>query len=165
VEGKAEVAEADARAIPLDDGFADLVTLLDVVEHLAPAELDATLAEAYRVLRRRGRVLVHTMPNRSIYELTYRLQRAWRAGRRARWPADPRNDHERRMHVNEQTVSSLRRSLRRAGFRPARATLGQWVYTDFVPEVGAKATYGRLARRRLTARLGAADIWGEGTRP
>lgn len=161
---RAHVVMCDARAVPMPDGCADLVMMLDVAEHLAPAELGATLKEVHRLLRRGGRVFVHTMPNRSIYEVTYRLQRASRPRARRHWPRDPRNEFERRMHVNEQTVARLRRSLRTAGFRPSEVKLGEWIYTDFVPDPAARSLYARLARHRLTARFGAANIWGEGTK-
>ena len=156
---RAEVLQADARALPVADATADLVTLLDVVEHLAPAELDAALAEARRVLRPGGRLLVHTFPSRTLYEVTYRLQRALTPRRRRAWPADPRNDLERRMHVNEQTVRSLRAALRRAGLVAVDVAPGAMVYDAFVPDERARRLYGRLARRRLTRRLGAADLW------
>src|SRR3954469_12990788 len=57
-----ELLLADARAIPPGGGVARLATLLDVAEHLAPEELSRTLAEAHRLLRRGGRLLVHTFP-------------------------------------------------------------------------------------------------------
>ena len=162
---RAEVHLADARALPVEDGVGDLVTLVDVVEHLAPDELARTLSEARRVLKPGGRVVIHTMPNRSIYNITYRVQRRLRPGRSRRWPADPRNEFEHRMHVNEQTVGSLRRALAGAGFAPARVWLGDWIYTDFVPDERAKRLYHRLARMRLTERLGKADLWAIGTKP
>ena len=165
VTDRAEVLLADARRIPLEDATADLVTMLDVVEHLAPAELDASLREAHRILQPGGRILIHTFPSRTVYDVTYRLQRALHPTRRRTWPRDPRNEFEHRMHVNEQTVTALRRSLRRAGFRPATASLGQWVYTDFVPDEGARKLYGRLASIPPLRRLGIADLWGEGTKP
>jgi SAM-dependent methyltransferase len=162
---RAQVLHVDARRIPLDDEICDLVTLVDVVEHLAPEELDHTLAEAFRLLKPGGRVLVHTMPSRTIYAVTYRLQRILRPGRARSWPRDPRNDYERLMHVNEQTVSSLGKALRGAGFRPAAATVGLWIYTDFVPEERAKRLYHWLARVPLVNRLGIGDLWGHGTKP
>lgn len=161
----ASVFMADARAIPLRGDVADLVTMIDVVEHLAPDELALTLREAFRVLRPGGRIVIHTTPSRTIYETTYRLLRSSRARWRRTWPADPRNDYERAMHVNEQTVTSLGRTLRHAGFRPARATLGLQVYTQHVPDARAKRVYHLLAKVPLLARLGVADIWARGVKP
>ena len=161
----AEVIQADARAIPLDDGIADLVTMVDVVEHLSPDELHATLGEAFRLLRPGGRFFAHTMPNRSVYDLTYRVQRLLVPGRRRRWPSDPRQDFEHEMHVNEQTVTSLRRALRRVGFRPVDVRLGQWIYADFVPDDRARRLYHLLARTRVTARLGVWDLFATAHRP
>jgi ubiquinone/menaquinone biosynthesis C-methylase UbiE len=162
---RAEVLLADARRIPLDDGTADLVTMLDVVEHLAPRELDQTLSEAFRLLRPGGRILAHTFPSRTIYDVTYRLQRGLHPRRRRTWPVQPRVEYELLMHVNEQTVATMRRSLRRAGFSQCRGRLGEWVYTDFVPEERAKQLYRRLAHIPLVNRLGVANIWGEGVKP
>ncbi|MBA3299842.1 MAG: methyltransferase domain-containing protein [Thermoleophilaceae bacterium] len=165
LDDRASVVLADARAVPLPDGEADLVTLLDVVEHLSPVELDTALAEALRLLRPGGRVFVHTMPNRLVYDVTYRVQRALWPPRWTRWPAEPRSAVERTMHVNEQTVRSMRRALRRAGFSAVRGHYGQWLHTSFVPSERARRLYPRLARRRLTAPLGACDLFAEATKP
>lgn len=162
---RASVLMADARAIPIRDTFADLVTMLDVVEHLAPAELAVTLTEALRILRPGGRIVIHTTPSRTIYSFTYRLLRWSRPRRWRTWPSDPRNDYERTMHVNEQTVRSMRKALRKAGFDPAQASLGRWIYTDHVPEERAKRVYHLLAKLPLLDRFGVADIWGRGVKP
>jgi ubiquinone/menaquinone biosynthesis C-methylase UbiE len=165
MEDRAEAHLADARGAPVDTASADLVTLLDVVEHLAPAELDDVLFEARRVLRPGGRVFVHTFPTRTVYDVTYRLQR-WACPRRRRaWLADPRDEHERLLHVNEQTRRSLRGVLRRAGFEPVRVWPGQWIHTDFVPEERARRLYHLLARHRLTASLGIANLFALAWRP
>jgi hypothetical protein len=102
------------------------------------------------------------MPNRAIYTVTYRVIRALRGHA---WPADPRNDLERRMHVNEQSLGSLRRSLRSAGFTGVRATLGHQVYDAFLPEPAARTWLHRLAAHRPTARLGRADLWAHAVAP
>jgi ubiquinone/menaquinone biosynthesis C-methylase UbiE len=164
IRGNAEVILADARRVPLDDGLADLVTLLDVVEHLTVAELDGALAEAYRLLRPGGRLLAHTFPTRTVYDV-YRWQRRLVPGRRRRWPANPRHPLENLMHVNEQTVRSLRAALRRAGFREPTATLGAWVFTDFVPSRAGKQLYKIFAKFPPTRPLGVANLWGEGVKP
>ena len=165
LDDRASIALADARAIPLPDGEADLVTLVDVVEHLGPAELDVTLSEARRLLRPGGRVFIHTMPNRLIYDVTYRVQRAAWPPRWRRWPAEPRTEVERTMHVNEQTVRSMRRTLRDAGFAAVHAEHGEWLHTAFVPSERARWIYPLLARWRLTAPLGACDLFAEGVKP
>ena len=162
---RAEVLLADARRLPVDDDVADLVTMLDVVEHLIPEELDRALLEARRVLRPGGRLMIHTFPSRTVYEITYRLQRLSRPSRWRSWPRNPRNETELKMHVNEQTIGSLRRSLERAGFADPDVTTGQWIHTTFLPDERARRTYHRLAARRLTKRLGAADIWADAVAP
>lgn len=162
---RAEVLLADGRRVPVADGEADLVTLLDVVEHLTPEELTAVLGEAHRILRPGGRVFIHTFPTRTVYDVTYRWQRRLRPRRRRSWPADPRQEIERRLHVNEQTRRSLRTALRRAGFRPVRVATGEWVFDEFVPDPAARPLYGRLAAFRPTRHLGAADLWATAWRP
>lgn len=163
--GSAQILLADARAMPVPDAEADLVTMIDVIEHLSAAEQADALREAYRVLRPGGRILIHTMPNRLIYDVTYRVQRSLRPRRWRTWPSDPRNRHERLMHVGEQTARSLRRSLAATGFDRRRVSHGKWVYTDFVPDRPARVTYHRLASHRMTAALGSADLWAEAIRP
>jgi ubiquinone/menaquinone biosynthesis C-methylase UbiE len=165
VADRAEVLLADARSIPLDDGLADVVTLLDVVEHLAPAELAGSLAEAHRLLRPGGRLLIHTFPTSTIRKV-YRLQRLAVPGRRRRWPVDPRHPLEVSMHVNEQTARRLGRAVRAAGFE-ATPELGEWVWTDYVPasDERAKRLYHRLAKLPLTRRFGVSNLWCLGTKP
>ncbi len=82
-----------------------------------------------------------------------------------RWPADPRNDAERAMHVNEQTLPSLRRALRRAGFVDVHVELGQWVHTDHLPAGRGARVVHRLARTPGLRRLGVADLFATGTAP
>ncbi|HVV75211.1 MAG TPA: class I SAM-dependent methyltransferase [Mycobacteriales bacterium] len=164
VADRATVTIADARRLPLPDGCADLVFMIDVIEHLAPEELTATFAEAHRVLLPGGRLFAHTFPTRTIYDVTYRTMRwAARAAGRS-WPADPRNDYEHRMHVNEQTRRRLRRSLRGVGFDQPGVSFGQWVYTDFVPSPRARSAYEMMARHRVTAPLAVADLWVDARR-
>jgi ubiquinone/menaquinone biosynthesis C-methylase UbiE len=162
---RAEVVLADARAIPLPDAQADLAMLLDVVEHLSPQELESALREVLRLLKPGGRVFVHTMPNRLIYDLTYRVQRAVWPPRWRNWPAQPRRPVELTMHVNEQTLGSMRRALRRAGFTDVHGEHGRWIHTSFIPDERARRLYPRLASRRLTAPLGACDLFAQAVKP
>lgn len=161
----ASVILADARALPFADGEFDVVTMLDVIEHLTVPEQASVLAEVRRVLRPGGRLLVHTAPNRLIYEVTYRLQRALAPWRLRSWPRQPRHHYELTMHVGEHSARSLRRALRGAGFDPLEVTHGEWVYESFVPDEAARRLYWRLAAHRLTRPLGVADLWGVAVRP
>jgi ubiquinone/menaquinone biosynthesis C-methylase UbiE len=156
---------ADARRVPAADESFDLVTMLDLVEHLTPAELTAALAEARRALRPGGRIFIHTAPNATVYELTYRIHRRARPGRSRRWPEDPRNAYERAMHVNEQTVGSLRRTLRQAGFDRASVKPGRWVHTDFIAEERPRRLYRALARVPGARRLAVFDLFATASRP
>ena len=156
------VIQGDARQLPFEDDSFDLVTMLDVVEHLAPAELAMALAQARRVLRPGGHLFVHTAPNRLVYDVTYRLQRFSRPGRLRAWPAQPRNDYELRMHVNEQRLGSLRRALRCAGFVGVDVELGVWVHTKFVPEPRYERLYRGLARLPWLRRFGVVELYGRG---
>jgi ubiquinone/menaquinone biosynthesis C-methylase UbiE len=153
----------DARALPLPDGCADLALMLDIVEHLSPTELAAALRDVRRVLAPGGRLFIHTIPTRTIYEVTYRLQRILLPWRLRTWPRNPRNDYENLMHINEQTLRGLRQSLRDAGFSPVRVWFGDWVYTDHVHSSGAKRTYRLLSRWRVTRPLGVANLFAEAT--
>jgi SAM-dependent methyltransferase len=157
VADRARIQLGDVRATGLPGGEADVVTLLDVVEHLAGAELAATLAEARRLLRPGGRIVVHTLPNRLLYDITYRIQRL----AHPRWPRDPRGELERQMHVNEQTRGSLRRALRGAGFGDVSVVYGDWRLDHL--EQAAGRLWRRLAANPVTRPLGAADLWACGT--
>ena len=161
---RAGVLHCDARAVPLPAGAADVVTFCDVVEHLTPDELADALGEANRLLRPGGRVFVHTFPTRTIYDVTYRTLRIV-LGRWRRWPRDPRNEHERTMHVNEQTRSSLRRALHHTGFDPVDVWRGDAVYVDFLPGERAKHLYRRLAAHRPTRPLAVANLFASARKP
>jgi cyclopropane fatty-acyl-phospholipid synthase-like methyltransferase len=160
----AEVLLADARELPLPDREADLVTMIDVIEHLDSSEQAQVLREAHRVLAPGGRILIHTLPNRLIYDVTYRIQRALTPRRRRAWPRDPRHGFEHELHVGEQSARSLRRSLRSAGFEAVDVRHGEMIYAEFVPDRRARATYYRLAAHRLSAPLGSADLWASARR-
>ena len=165
VTDKAEVQLADARAVPVGDDTADLVTMVDVVEHLAHDELRSSLRETHRILKPGGRIFIHTMPSRTLYDVTYKWQRRLVPGRSRRWPANPRiHELEVLMHVNEQTLGSLRRYLTDAGYIDVRVNVGRMMYTDFVPDEKAKRLYRLLARLPVLNRFGIADLFAEGTK-
>jgi len=160
---RARVVQADVRDTGLASAQADVVTLLDVVEHLTPAEIDQALAEVHRLLVPGARIVIHTLPNRLVYDVTYRLQRLARPSRWRSWPRQPRQPLELEMHVNEQTRGDLRRSLGRAGFHDVEVAYGEW-RLDHLQEPVERLSR-RLGRYRLTRPLGAADLWACARRP
>ena len=121
-DGAIGVYQANAQQLPFPDAAFDRALLLDIVEHLYPRELDHMLAEAYRVLKPGGRIIVHTAPNVWYDRYAYPWVRGVRRllGQGAAYPKNPRaflvpaNVH---VHVNEQSGLSLWRTLRHAGFR------------------------------------------------
>jgi SAM-dependent methyltransferase len=114
------VYQADAKRLPFPAHFFDRVLMFDLVEHLHPWELDQALAEARRVLRLGGRLIIHTAPNEWYDHWAYPVVRLVRRlmGQGGRYPRDPRAIIPANLdvHVNEQSVLSLWRVLRRAGF-------------------------------------------------
>jgi len=137
------VLQADAKALPFGAAVFDRVLMFDLVEHLWPWELDRALAEARRVLRPGGQLVIHTAPNAWYDRYAYPLVRLVRClmGQGARYPANPRAlvPANLDVHVNEQSGLSLWRVLRRAGFRPR-------VWLDTPPQHRRESWVLRLAR-------------------
>jgi cyclopropane fatty-acyl-phospholipid synthase-like methyltransferase len=120
-EGGARVGLADAKLLPFASRSFDRVLMFDLVEHLRPWELQQALAEARRVLRPRGRLIIHTAPNAWYDRYAYPVVRFVRTlmGEGEHYPRDPRalTPANLDVHVNEQSALSLRDALNRAHFR------------------------------------------------
>jgi len=119
--GKMSVLQCDAKHLPFPDNHFDRVLCFDVVEHLYPWELHQSLLEVSRVLKPDGKLVVHTAPNRWYDKYAYPAVRIVRSlmGQGKNYPRNPRqfgvavNEH---VHVNEQDLFSMRRTLSDAGF-------------------------------------------------
>lgn len=108
---------ADAKRLPFAEASFDKLLMLDIVEHLYPWELVEALREAWRVLAFGGQLIIHTAPNRWYYQFGYPLYRMFERLRGRQLPHNPRSRFPfHYLHVNEQDILRLRRSLRRAGF-------------------------------------------------
>jgi SAM-dependent methyltransferase len=119
---KIGVYQADAKQLPFPSSQFDRVLMFDVVEHLYPWELQRALLEVHRVLTPTGRLIIHTAPNRWYDQFAYPLVRFVRRlmGQGAHYPRDPRALNvavNTEVHVNEQDILRLRRTLKKAGFR------------------------------------------------
>lgn len=126
--GKYGLARADAKLLPFAADAFDRVLMFDVVEHLHPWELDACLAEVWRVLKPSGRIVVHTAPNRWYDAYAYPVVRTVRTmmGQGQRYPKNPRAlnvEINTEVHVNEQDILRMRRYLTRASFQNVKVWL------------------------------------------
>jgi len=114
--------KADAQDLSMfEDNAFDLVTLLDTLEHIEHPTI--ALSEAFRVLKRRGFLIV-TTPNASLmFRIIWYL---WtRLGMGTYWETCP---HVRTYSLWKPTHSgtSLVDLLRDVGFKPERTMLTNW---------------------------------------
>jgi ubiquinone/menaquinone biosynthesis C-methylase UbiE len=128
------LVRGEATLLPFNDRTFDSVILADIVEHLHQWQLALLYPECHRVLRPTGRLLIHTWPNKwhtkYTYPLVARLSRLMGTGR----PLDHRKPHDAIMHVNEQSLSSLRADLFKAGFSIERSWCEHDCSFSFRPE-------------------------------
>ena len=125
---KAQAIWVSGKRLPFADDSFGVVFFLDVAEHLYPEELGEMLVEIRRVLKPDGRLVVHTAPNRDWLEGGYKYftryanflasKLIWEPVFRTKlmYSKDPRNNIDKKVHVNEQSVESLRQSLKNSGF-------------------------------------------------
>jgi 2-polyprenyl-3-methyl-5-hydroxy-6-metoxy-1,4-benzoquinol methylase len=158
--------QMDVKALQFDDAFFDCVFMMDVVEHLYPAELARAYDELARTMRPGGRLIVHTSPNKIFESKVYpnwsrRVnQAALRASRLLRvndglfnetmLPTArefPHDAWERAMHINEQSLDGLKAEVQRHGFVVRSAEFWE------PPSRG-----GYFASRRLNAELAVLDF-------
>jgi ubiquinone/menaquinone biosynthesis C-methylase UbiE len=122
----ADLRRGDVTALPWEDASFDRILFSDVIEHLDPPQTVPALREFHRVLRPGGYLIVHTAPNRLFMNVGWPLTRPFVRLLGHRDVAD-RVDHwfgiAEEYHVNEQSVHSLRRAMRTAGFSQPRVWL------------------------------------------
>jgi 2-polyprenyl-3-methyl-5-hydroxy-6-metoxy-1,4-benzoquinol methylase len=163
---RTHVQQMDVKALQFDNGFFDAVFMMDVVEHLYPAELAQAFDELHRTMRPGGRLIMHTSPNttfervvypnysRRVNQVALTVSKLLRINDRlfneTMLPTSPEFPHdtfERTMHINEQSRDGLRAEVERHGFR---------VQSSEYWEPPAKGGY--FSGRRLNLELKALDF-------
>jgi 2-polyprenyl-3-methyl-5-hydroxy-6-metoxy-1,4-benzoquinol methylase len=98
----------------ISEGPFDRIFMLDLVEHLHDWELNELLQHCRKLLKPEGQIIIHTLPNRWLYEITYRrilrLAMPW-------LPVDPRSEKEKTIHINEMSITHLHRLLMSNGLK------------------------------------------------
>jgi len=121
----------DAKKLTFEDSFFDIVILTDVVEHLYPEELEKVFKEIKRVLKKDGKVIIHTAPNKWFNNFGYKYYSypvsslfifLWNKLLNKSYPniakpQDLRTDSHAIMHINEPTYFSLRTLYKKYNFR------------------------------------------------
>lgn len=115
--------------LPFVDESFDVIFFLDVWEHIYPEQMDKLLKEFYRILKKEGRIVIHTAPNKRFLDVgfpkyTYYfnyfinkiIYRTFYKKDMARFQINPRSDYEKIMHINEQTKESVETNLKKFGF-------------------------------------------------
>ena len=117
------LVNSDATRLGFPDQTFDCIFLMDIVEHLYPDQLLSCFQECHRILKGDGKLLVHTSPNRWYNDFGYPwweqpvnkiLNRLFKQNLLTR---PIRNETDLKVHVNEQTILSLRKLLKKLDFR------------------------------------------------
>jgi ubiquinone/menaquinone biosynthesis C-methylase UbiE len=170
----ADVQQGDITSLPWPDASFDRVLFGDVIEHLDPPQTVPALSELRRVLKPGGYLLVHTAPNRLFMSVGWPLSRpvvrlaghSEVADRLDGWFKLAEN-----YHVNEQSIYSLRRALRKAGFVQRKV----WLDSDVLRGGKSHLLEGfegplvrcamGLARVRPVRLFMSNDLYGRGSKP
>lgn len=113
----------DAKNLRFKNSSFDIVILTDVIEHLYPRELDIVFKEVKRVLKRDGKIVVHTAPNKLFNDIGYKYYSypvstvfvyLWNLLLKKSYPnitkaENLRVDSHAIMHINEPTYFSLKK--------------------------------------------------------
>ncbi len=141
LKGKLKVLHSNATALNFPDQTFDYVFMTDIVEHLYPSELKKSFEECKRVLKPKGKLIVHTAPNRWYNDIGYPfweqpinkiLNRVFHQNLLTR---PIRTELDFKVHVNEQTVASLKKYLSTTGFNSKI-----WLGSEYVVPVKKDST-------------------------
>ena len=91
----------------------DRILMFDIVEHLYDWQLTKLLDSIKKILKPDGKLIIHTSPNKWVYEYAYFLKRLYMLIKKGKLLLkDSRSPHDKKMHVNEQNIISLKKLLK-----------------------------------------------------
>ncbi len=134
----------NAERMSFPDNTFDKIFLLDVVEHVSKDELLNILAEIRRILKKDGRLIIHSTPNIWSRTYGYWIQTIICFPINGKIPVHPfvvalqKNPYY-FQHINEQSILSLKLSLYRLGFSSK-----VWLQDSGNPWITRKDPRGRL---------------------
>lgn len=126
---KVKFIKMNATKLKFPEKYFDKILIFDLIEHLNPSQVDKMLEESKRILKENGLIIIHTMPNRLFYSTVYPLIRLLfpilknskmfqnLINTKPNWkelgylPKEPRADYDQKVHVNEFTYFSLKKTL------------------------------------------------------
>lgn len=107
------IIKMDAKQLAFKSNIFDRVLMFDIIEHLHNWEIIEVLKNIKKILKKNGRFIIHTSPNLWVYKYTYFFKRLYILFKERKWlSSDPRSVHDKKMHVNEQSVLSLKHLLK-----------------------------------------------------
>lgn len=94
----------DISKLALPDNTFDIVSMMDVIEHLPQKKMERSVLEAHRVLKKGGKIIIHTIPNALFTQTGYVLAKALFGV--TKWNSS-------NYHINEQSYFSLRKMIKK----------------------------------------------------
>ncbi len=150
---KIHIFNSDATQLGFGPETMDSIYMVDIAEHLYPEQLAACFDECFRILKPGGRLVVQTSPNKWYNDYGYPLwEQPWNRVLNKVFGQNLltrpiRNEMDLKVHINEQTPPSLKKSLNRAGF-----STRVWLGTEYVFPVKKPSLFAgmlEIARQTL----------------
>lgn len=128
IKKKTQFRVMNIKKLNFPNDFFDVVICIDVLEHLHKKEVEKSLREISRVLKKDGVLFVHTGPNKILYNITYKwyilpmnkvltkIDQLIKRKKYSSFPKDPRIPIEKEQHVNEPTYFYLRTIFKKYNF-------------------------------------------------
>ena len=149
---KKSVVMGDATCLPFKSKTFDKVLSADLIEHIKPEQAEDFYKEVYRVLKTKGKFVLHTSPNR-ILTILADIQR--RVAPLVGMKPYPIGYYD-RLHINKQSYFSCKSSLVKAGFKCK-------VWAEGYPETAPLSNImSFLANSKIFSIFFGNDLWAEG---